>query len=380
MTGLRWVELKRTSRVAQAQVGMLFEERFVIHNASSFPKFWIEVRDNSSLPFARGSHVITILKKGEKQIFYSRSILSQRGVFRLGPTKLISRDMLGLFCRQRTVPAQQTLVVLPIMFEVRNFPNNLGRLPGGEALRKRTEQITSNVSGVRDYFPGDPLNRIHWLSTARRNRLISKEFELDPLSDVWIFIDAQSSVHIKQPFHQVIDIFDYWKRNIQYHLPPSTEEYAVSIGASLTRYYINGGRAVGVAYFDQRLRVLVPDRSIRQLKKILRILAIFHATGSVPIEQVVEIQSRQLSRGSTVVIITPNNTKAILKTVDSLMRRSLSPIVILIDSSSFDESIEIDNIAPYLDIQKVPFRLIKKDAVLSEVIAGIDARASATVN
>src|SRR5258707_1286157 len=63
-----------------------------------------------------------------------------------------------------------------------------GRMPGGDALRRRTHYVTANAAGVRDYGPGGSFNRIHWRSTARRDRLIVKEFELDPLSDIWIFL------------------------------------------------------------------------------------------------------------------------------------------------------------------------------------------------
>ena len=40
----------------------------------------------------------------------------------------------------------------------------------GEALRRRTHYVTTNAAGVRDYAPGDSFGRIHWPSTARRNR------------------------------------------------------------------------------------------------------------------------------------------------------------------------------------------------------------------
>jgi uncharacterized protein (DUF58 family) len=46
---------------------------------------------------------------------------------------------------------------------------------------------------VRDYEPGDSFSRIHWRSTARRDRLVVKEFELDPLADIWIVPDMSVS-------------------------------------------------------------------------------------------------------------------------------------------------------------------------------------------
>ena len=35
------------------------------------------------------------------------------------------------------------------------------------------------------------LNRIHWPTTVRMRRLMTKEFELDPTSDVWLFLDME---------------------------------------------------------------------------------------------------------------------------------------------------------------------------------------------
>ena len=47
---------------------------------------------------------------------------------------------------------------------------------------------------MREYRPGDAFNRIHWPTTARTNRLMVREFELDPTVDVWIVLDLHSDV------------------------------------------------------------------------------------------------------------------------------------------------------------------------------------------
>src|SRR5690606_31015882 len=64
-----------------------------------------------------------------------------------------------------------------------------GLLSGGEAQRQRSHNVTTNAAGVRDYAYGDSFNRIHWRSTARKDKLVVKEFEIDPLVDIWIFPD-----------------------------------------------------------------------------------------------------------------------------------------------------------------------------------------------
>jgi len=192
---LRGLNFQRTARSLRAQVGQIFEERFEVYNSSRLPRLWLEVRDETTLPGSRGSQVLSMVEGRESRTYLVRTRLMERGVFPLGQTVLAAGDLFGLFPVSRVYPAQDSLLVYPMMVEVHAFPSPQGWLSGGEALRRRTHQITANAAGVREYAPGDPLNRIHWLSTARRNRLIVKEFELDPLAEVWIFIDASRYVH-----------------------------------------------------------------------------------------------------------------------------------------------------------------------------------------
>lgn len=49
----------------------------------------------------------------------------------------------------------------------------------------------TEIFGVRQYQPGDPLRRIHWRSTARRGELVVREFEPPGVQNVGIFLDPQ---------------------------------------------------------------------------------------------------------------------------------------------------------------------------------------------
>ncbi len=279
---LRNVKLRRSARSLRSQVGFVFEERFEIINPGRLPRLWIEVQDDSVLPGQRGSHVLTLIGGRETRSYLARTRLQERGVFKLGPTRLLAGDIFGLFPAQRVFDNDDTLLVYPMMFDIHSFPNPPGLLPGGESLRRRTPQITSNAAGVREYITGDPLNRIHWASTARRNRLIVKEFELDPLAEVWIFVDANQGIHYSKPYQKTeYDPQEFWRKRVKYDLPPATEEYAVSIAASLARYYLQRGRAVGTVSSGHSLQVLPADRGGRQLGKILRVAVINPRRGKI---------------------------------------------------------------------------------------------------
>jgi uncharacterized protein (DUF58 family) len=311
----------------------------------------------------------------QSRSYLARTRLLQRGVYPLGPTILSSGDLFGLFPRKISIPAEDTLLVYPMMVEIKNFPNPPGLLPGGEALRRRTHQITPNAAGIREYEPGDPLNRIHWLSSARRGRMMVKEFELDPLADVWIFLDAERAIQCSNPQAEVPSFAkDIWHRYTKITLQPSTEEYGVSIAASLARDYLKRGRAVGLVGAGQQLVLISPDRGGRQLGKILESLALLRAMGRIPLRGLVETQVKHMVRGSTVVLITPTVRSEAALLADYLLQRGLKPVVILLDAATFGGSPGTDKLRASIQVLGVPVRKIACDCDLEQELSNGNGR------
>ena len=375
---LRGVEVRRTARTLRSQVGQIFEERFEVRNTGRLPRLWIEVQDESPLPGSRGSQVLSFIGSGEARSYLVRTRLMERGVFPLGLTAYSSGDPFGLFPVTRTLPAEESLLVYPMLVDVHDFPSPSGWLSGGEALRRRTHQITPNASGVREYAPGDPLNRIHWLTTARRNRFMVKEFELDPLSEVWIFVDAVRYAHASLP-HETpsLNARDMWRPSLKIPLPPSSEEYAASVAASLARYFLQRGRSVGLVCAGQLLEVLPSDRGGRQLGKILEVLALLRAEGRLPLQGLVEAEAKNLPRGSTVVLITPAVGDGVVITVEQLLRRGMRPVVVLLNAASFGGQTGTDYVSANLAAMNVPVRQVSNgDDLASALSSGIPQAAS----
>jgi uncharacterized protein (DUF58 family) len=366
---LRGLQLVRTARTVRAQVGYIFEERFDLQNQYLIPRLWVEVRDSSNLPGSEGSRVLSMVNGRAGRSYLARTRLVQRGVYPLGPTILASSDLFGLFPVSVQVPSAESLLVYPLMLPVRGFPNPPGLMPGGEALRRKTHQITTNASGVREYVHGDSLNRIHWLSTARRDRLMVKEFELDPLADVWIFLDGAAYVHSGNP-RPLMDpkVRDIWQKSVKIKLPASTEEYAVSIAASIARDYLSRSRAVGLVTAGAQLTALPPDRGARQLGKLLEALAILNAKGKMPLRGLVEAQARNLARGSTVVIITTSVARELPVILDYLLMSGLRPVVVLLDDVSFGGQYSLEPLTDQIKALGVPLRLVREGDELEQVL------------
>ena len=335
-TGANWLRLSRQTRARRAQVGRFMEERFVVRNTSIVPKLWLEVYDHSDLPAHRASHVVSNLGPRAGASWLVRTLCVQRGEFTLGPLRLVTGDPFGLFEAERRISATSRLVVYPSTVDIPSFALPIGILPGGDALRRRTHHITSNASGVRDYVPGDSFGRIHWTSTAKRDRLVVKEFELDPLADIWIMMDAERNVHHGEFSPSVAGDVMPWELDGETALPPTTEEYAVTIAASLSRHFLQKGRSVGLATNGQRREIIQVDRGGRQMTKILETLAVLRATGTMPLDQLLTIEGDQMGRGTTVIVITPSTRGTWVEASQRLVRRGLRVIGVLIDSESFD--------------------------------------------
>lgn len=369
------LKVKRNARLQKASAGDVFEERFEVVNASPFLSPNAEVVNESNLPGAAGSRLLTRIGGRQTMTYIARTYLTRRGRFLLGPTSVVSGDPFGLFRASRRFPPEEALVVLPNIYPISAFPAAPGILPGGQAIRRKSADVTPHAAGVREYAPGDPLKSIHWPTTARRGRLMVKEFEQDPQAEVWLFLDIQSSVHHaashEPPAVTVGDLL--YNRRPKYVLSPSTLEYAICITASLGHYFIAQKRAVGLAAAGRTLTVLPAERSNRQEAKMLETLALLDDEGGLSLAALVAMQARLLPTGSTTILVTPGVRPELLAAAEDLQRRGLHPIVVLLDPQTFGGPPGADGMEKSLASRGVPVCRVRCGDDLAQVLSAFAA-------
>jgi uncharacterized protein (DUF58 family) len=328
--GVNWLRISRRTFSRTAQVGQVLEEEFKLVNLSRIPKLWVEVHDLSTLPGHTASRAIGLLGGWQWRGWRVRTKCMRRGRYTLGPVIVSSGDPLGIYQLQRRVGTMHTLLVYPLTFEFERFPLPAALLTGGDALQRRTHHVTPNAASVRDYVSGDSINRIHWPTSVRRQKLTVKEFELDPTADVWIALDLWASGHVtragfaaaSEPATEVL-------------LPDSTEEYAIAIAASAAKHFAQQGRAVGlIAHAAHRL-VIPAEHSERQLSKILEALAVVRAEGNIPFDGLLDMEATALRRGASLVAISAWPEVAWAVKVQRIVRSGVRVVAIVIDGQSF---------------------------------------------
>ena len=373
LIGLSWVmaklsvhniEIQRMARGSRQQLGDVFEEQFEIENNSKISRAWLEIEDGSGLPGSGSTRVLSWLKPKSARNYSGYVLLTKRGEYRLSPTIISSGDPFGLFLNQKSFFSDQTLLVVPYLVDIVDFPSPYGRLPGGIAVRRRTPQVEPpRVASVREHAPGDALNRIHWPTSARRDRLMVKEFEQDPQADIWVFLDAEKDVHIGEPVEHMEERLDesplWWLNRSAYALPKDTFEYSVCAAASICKYYLRNEQVLGFASAGQNRIILSSERGERQLSKILETLAHIQSAGKLPLLGLVKSQAQSIPKGSTVVLITPSTDEGVTRSIVELIRRGMNPVLVLIDPISFGVNYDTKNVLSAAGTWNIPVILIR---------------------
>jgi len=364
---VRWIGITRKTRARRAQVGRTFEEAFVIRNRSIIPKLWLEVEDKSDLPDHRASRVVPTLGIGGIYEWSLQTRCIARGEFRLGPMILMSGDPFGLFTARRFINATSRVVVYPTMVKLSHVDLPMGMLSGGEAQRQRSHYVTTNAAGVRDYVMGDSINRVHWRTTARRDQLTVKEFEIDPLVDIWMFADFARSSLIEDPNLQRTEAGYILPTGVG--IPPSTEEYVAVVTASLARYFVDLERVLGfVAYTPQRV-IHQPERGRRQLTHILETLAVAKSTPQYTLAQTLVLEAQSFSRGTTLIIVTSSADNTWVTEAMLLSKRGIKVLCVLIDAATFGYAPSGEEMAAYLRLVKIPTLVVRRGDDIADALA-----------
>jgi uncharacterized protein (DUF58 family) len=311
-SAIKTLKVERRTRTQEAQVGGQFEEWIAVDNSSLLPKAWLEVRSRSDLAGHDVGHGIFLGPRARRS-WVLRTECTLRGKFTVGDIVCTTGDPFGLFQRSRRFSSETTVLVYPRTVSFVSGVRIQGQLPGGARQAGIVPFVTPMASGVREYQPSDPYHRIHWPSTARTGRVMVKEFELDPFADVWIVLDLDGQAH----------------RGVG---PESTEEYAVTIAASLMQHFILEGRSVGLVGQGE---FLPPDRGSRQVRKGLELLALARASRRQSLADTLALESIRFNRHATVCVVTPSTDEHWVFMCQELRQRGVQTMAVIIDGASF---------------------------------------------
>ncbi|MGH2538258.1 MAG: DUF58 domain-containing protein, partial [Candidatus Promineifilaceae bacterium] len=306
---------RREVRYAWVGVGDRLSEQFELRNDSWLPALWVEVVDEGNVPGYRPAVVRSLgARAGDR--WRSSAVCRQRGQFRLGPWALHSGDPFGIFSLTIPYPPAGEIVIHPPIHQQLPLPLPAGGRSGRARTAERSWQATLNAAGVRDYRPDDPLGWIHWPTSARRDGLFTRQFDLDAAGDVWLLLDMQAAAQLGQGLE-------------------GTEEHLVLLAAALAAQALRANRPAGLAAYGRRPQIIAPGRGQGQQWRLLRGLALVRADGERGLEAALVDLGRLARRGSAAVVLTPSGRADWLPALLSLSQRGVGCQIVLLDRESF---------------------------------------------
>lgn len=297
------------------QVGQVAQATIRIASRSVFTKLWLQVEDKTDMPGLPARTIVTVPAKSKRN-WKIGITCERRGAYTVGPVRVTTGDPFGLFRFSREYGEAQPVLVLPRAEELPYFWSPIAQLPGEGVVRKRTHYVTPNAAGVREYYPGDSLNRIHWRSTARLGRLMVKTFEMDPTSNIWVVLDMHAGAQAGEG-------------------NDSTEEYSVRVATSLANHFLQADRLLGLMAHGQEKLTLDPARGSKQYGRILETLAMAKADGEAPISEMLASEARTFGRNTTLILITSSRDEPWLAAVQEIIQHGTRVAVVFVDPESF---------------------------------------------
>ncbi len=210
----------------------------------------------------------------------------ERGDFAMGRVFLRYRGAFKM--------VERWAVALPVVNEqaqrVRVFPAHEDSRESTEFYLLRARQIEMQkrklrmrgvgreFDSMRDYQPGDELRKISWTATARRGRLVTRQFTVERSQQVWMVIDAgrlsRTAFELKRDGKDVVFAETETERE-RAHLLTVTQLDQATTAATMLAQVVNGSgdKFAMMAYGREVQQLLPPGAGAGHLRVLIDLLS-----------------------------------------------------------------------------------------------------------
>ena len=128
-----------------------------------------------------------------------------RGRLQFARARLTADDPLGLTRLTTDIASGESILVRPAVPRLRSLFTEGGTRFGAGRRGAVAGPTGLDLRGVREYREGEPLRAVHWVSTARRGRLMVRELEEPPRHDATVLLDLDQSAETGPPGRTSLD-------------------------------------------------------------------------------------------------------------------------------------------------------------------------------
>ena len=196
---------------------------------------------------------VTIRSRVHSAVFCYRARVLGAGQLRLPGFRIVMLDRQGFFKAERFIPCIQSFRVLPAFQQVGDpqpIVKRINSQPQHGIHRLQRSGMGSELLELREYVAGDPPKSIAWKVSARRDKLMTRQYESEVPVRLQLFIDGSIGTRTGGFGLRLLDQMNF-------------------VAASVARAAISAGDPVGAMLFDERGLRRVPaatgDRGFHRL-------------------------------------------------------------------------------------------------------------------
>ena len=341
-SALRRMVYRRTFDEERVFVGETVALTLELVNQKPLPLSWVQVDDRfpekmppegrklqvSGIPEIGLLSNIAALSWYEKVRWRYQMPCQQRGFYFFGPVFLRSGDIFGIFESEKLLEERTRLIVYPKVEPLERLGLPAKNPFGGRRTHLPLFEDPTRVVGVRDYYPDDPMRRVHWKATARTQALQVRVWEPTQERQLIVFLN-------------VATMEKHWL-GVNEELLEGT----ISVAASICQHAFNDKNAVGlmanasVPRSDQPVKV-ASGRSPHQMRYILEALAAITSYPTSTMHRLLRAESPKMEWGATLVVVTAVVSEALLAQMVRLRRAGRQLALVSLDNSFSEKKAEL---------------------------------------
>lgn len=279
------------------------------------------VRDEYPDGMESGDNVIPIDmgQRSEADVLYHVLPLG-RGDFEFGNIYVRVMGPIGLIIRQIMYPMKQSVKVYPNLLDMKRYEIELRHehtvQPGQKIVRMRGRG--TEFEQLREYVPDDEFRSVDWKASARRGKLVTRQYQEEKAQNVMIVLD---SGRVMGPVLQGLTKLDH------------------SINAAMMLAHVASirGDKVGLMTFaEDIINFSAPKAGKSQTLSLLSLTYnLKDASGDSNYYRAIPYFTRKWTRRSLVVFFTdlvdPESSKPLISQISSLARKHLCMCVAMAD-------------------------------------------------
>lgn len=286
---------------------------YKIYNSCFIPLVYAEVEVDipKRLTNQKNEKNVHELKSYSTLNFIKKLTCDHRGIFDVGVVNIETGDIFGLFRKKIVVKDNLQLTVYPKVHKLDSFTITGTEFFGSIPTTQKFYEDYTSIKDLRKYQVGDSLKKVNWKVTAKRGDLFVKNYDISTNVEIQLFLDFQIDKY-------KYDTYGY------------VEEKIVECVVSIIHYSLyNRVNTDFITYTEKKVQLHGKDSSM--FNKFLEMAVRIRPKKNISLGDVIINESRALSPGTSIIIVTPELDKKLISAILKLKKLGYSVILIIVN-------------------------------------------------